>query len=60
MSPDKLFKKIWILLLKKAQEALQQEGADNEVTAYFENSYFPMKSYGDITFPPGEYEGISY
>ncbi len=45
-------------IIEKAREALQQEGADNEVTAYFENSYFPMKSYGDITFPPGEYEAF--
>lgn len=45
-------------IVAKAKEVLQQEGADNEVTAYFETSYFPMKSYGDITFPPGEYEAF--
>lgn len=36
--------------------------ADNEynydIAVYFENSYFPMKSYGDITLPPGEYEAF--
>lgn len=45
-------------IITKAKEVLQQEGADNEVTAYFETSYFPMKSYGDMTFPPGEYEAF--
>ena len=29
-----------------------------DVAVYFENSYFPMKSYGDVTFPPGEYEAF--
>lgn len=36
--------------------------ADNDynydIAVYFENSYFPMKSYGDITLPPGEYEAF--
>ena len=29
-----------------------------DVAVYFDNSYFPMKSYGDVTFPPGEYEAF--
>ena len=29
-----------------------------DVKVYFENCYFPVKSYGDVTFPPGEYEAF--
>lgn len=39
-------------------ETLQEAGSDYDVCVYFENSYFPMKSYGDVTFPPGEYEAF--
>jgi len=45
-------------IINRAKEVLQQEGTDYEVCAYFEKSYFPMKAYGDITFPPGEYEAF--
>lgn len=41
-----------------ALHTLQEEGSSYDVSVYFENSYFPMKSYGDITFPPGEYEAF--
>lgn len=41
-----------------ALQTLQEEGSSYDVSVYFENSYFPMKSYGDITFPPGEYEAF--
>ena len=38
-----------------ALDTLREAGSDYDVAVYFENSYFPMKSYGDVTFPPGEY-----
>ena len=42
-----------------ALDTLREAGSDYDVAVYFENSYFPMKSYGDVTFPPGEYENVS-
>ena len=41
-----------------ALDTLREAGSDYDVAVYFENSYFPMKSYGDVTFPPGEYEAF--
>lgn len=41
-----------------AQETLCSMGSSQTVQVYFENSYFPMKSYGDVTFPPGVYEAF--
>lgn len=41
-----------------AVQALNEEGADNSVNVYFEESYFPMKSYADVTLPPGVYEAF--
>lgn len=37
---------------------LENEGSSYGVNVYFEESYFPMKSYGDVTFPPGVYEAF--
>lgn len=39
-------------------DTLRAAGSNYDVSVYFENSYFPMKSYGDVTFPPGEYEAF--
>ncbi|MBE5964225.1 MAG: stage II sporulation protein R [Lachnospiraceae bacterium] len=41
-----------------ALEVIHSEGYDYEVSVYFENAYFPMKTYGDICLPPGEYEAF--
>lgn len=41
-----------------AKNVLAENNSDYEVSVYFEQSYFPMKSYGDITLPPGEYEAF--
>lgn len=43
---------------KIALDTLREEGSTQTVSVYFEKSYFPMKSYGDVTFPPGEYEAF--
>ena len=32
---------------------------DQTVTAEIETCYFPTKTYGDLTFPPGQYESLS-
>ena len=41
-----------------AVDKLRSLGSKEDVSVYFENCYFPMKSYGDMTFPPGEYEAF--
>lgn len=41
-----------------AVATLRSLGDESDVNVYFENCYFPMKTYGDMTFPPGEYEAF--
>lgn len=41
-----------------ADSTLRELGSDQTTNVYFEQCYFPMKSYGDVTFPPGEYEAF--
>ncbi len=41
-----------------AVTTLRSLGDESDVSVYFENCYFPMKTYGDMTFPPGEYEAF--
>lgn len=41
-----------------AAATLRSLGDESNVNVYFENCYFPMKTYGDMTFPPGEYEAF--
>ena len=43
---------------ENALDTLQDNGCEDDVAVYFENAYFPAKSYGDVTFPPGEYEAF--
>ena len=41
-----------------AAATLRSLGDESDVNVYFENCNFPMKTYGDMTFPPGEYEAF--
>lgn len=41
-----------------AQTVIKSEGMSYNVNVYFEKSYFPLKTYGDMSFPPGEYEAF--
>ena len=41
-----------------ALNVINEEGYDYQVDVYFEESYFPMKVYGDMSFPPGVYEAF--
>lgn len=41
-----------------ATEEMRQQGYDYIATASLGNSYFPIKKYGDLTFPAGEYEAL--
>lgn len=40
------------------EETLQKEGCKDAVRAEVRSCYFPDKTYGDITFPKGEYEAL--
>ena len=41
-----------------AKETLQKEGCTESVEAKVINCYFPDKTYGDITFPQGNYNAL--
>ena len=41
-----------------AQTVIKSEGMSYNVKVYFEKSYFPLKTYGDMSFPPGKYEAF--
>lgn len=41
-----------------AQNTLIQEGINEEVKVSLENTYFPRKSYHDITLPKGNYDAL--
>lgn len=41
-----------------AQEVIEKEGYDYSVEAKLTTSYFPDKTYGDVTFPAGNYEAL--
>ncbi|MGN0329222.1 MAG: stage II sporulation protein R [Lachnospira sp.] len=41
-----------------ALNTLKSLDCDYNVSVYMERAYFPMKSYGDITLPPGDYDAF--
>ncbi len=41
-----------------ALTTIREEGYDYQVNIYFEDAYFPIKTYGDMVFPAGEYEAF--
>ena len=42
----------------KADEILKAEGFDDTVSVSLKERYFPVKKYGQYTFPEGEYEAL--
>ena len=40
------------------EEYIREKGYAYPVTAKLTKCYFPMKTYGEYTFPPGEYEAL--
>ncbi len=42
-------------LIEIAKNVISDEGYDYAINAYFCEDYFPVKSYGDVTLPAGEY-----
>lgn len=45
-------------IIKLSQEVIEREGYDYPVTARITTTYFPEKTYGDCTFPAGDYEAL--
>ena len=45
-------------LKKIAIETIKENGYDYPVNVNIGNYYFPTKSYGDISFPAGNYDGL--
>lgn len=43
---------------KEAMQEIHRQGYSYPVEARLETCYFPMKSYGDCTFPAGDYEAL--
>lgn len=43
---------------RKAEETIQTAGYDYPVSLSLNKRYFPVKVYGDLTFPAGEYEAL--
>ena len=46
-------------IIKVAEKTVQQEGDSYPVTAKLEMTSFPVKSYGEYTFPSGKYEALN-
>ena len=43
---------------QEAENLIEEQGFDYPVEAVVEKTYFPEKTYGDCTFPAGEYEAL--
>ncbi|MBO5489131.1 MAG: stage II sporulation protein R [Eubacterium sp.] len=43
---------------RRATDFMQKKGYSYTATAELGNCYFPVKQYGDMTFPAGEYEAL--
>lgn len=46
------------LISEIAENEIRRSGYDYPVTVSLGDAYFPMKVYGDYTFPPGYYEAL--
>lgn len=42
-------------IIELAKEVIEENGYDYPVSAQVEDIYFPVKTYGDVTFPAGVY-----
>lgn len=54
----KILKKEKEMIAEIAAAKIRQEGYDYSVCVVLEKRYFPAKSYGDLTFPPGNYQAL--
>lgn len=46
-------------ILSVARKIIAENGYDYSVSMNYENSYFPVKAYGDLTFPAGYYNSVT-
>lgn len=46
------------LIQETAENTIQENGYEYPVNVYFTHEEFPMKQYGDMVFPAGEYEAL--
>ncbi|MBR5468741.1 MAG: stage II sporulation protein R [Firmicutes bacterium] len=46
------------IIEKAAQESVHKNGGNAEVTAEIKKEIFPLKTYGNITFPAGQYTAL--
>ena len=44
---------------QEALKTIEEQGKDYPISAVVEKTYFPDKTYGDCTFPAGEYEALN-
>lgn len=44
---------------RAALKTIEEQGKDYPISAVVEKTYFPDKTYGDCTFPAGEYEALN-
>ncbi|QOV19693.1 stage II sporulation protein R [Blautia liquoris] len=45
-------------LQREAKKCLKKKGNMDSVTVSYETDHFPVKSYGEYTFPAGQYEAL--
>lgn len=45
-------------IIETAEHIIRDEGYSYPVSVAVTNSYFPDKTYGDVTFPAGQYEAL--
>lgn len=45
-------------IIQLAEDVINENGYNYSVTAELTTDYFPVKSYGDVTLPAGEYEAF--
>lgn len=45
-------------IVEKAEEVVQEQGYSYNITASLEQVEFPQKTYGEYSFPAGEYEAL--
>ena len=45
-------------IVAKAEQTLKEQGCEDSVSAKITHTDFPVKTYGDYTFPAGEYEAL--
>lgn len=45
-------------VIKTAEKVLEEEGVDYGAKAYLTRAQFPIKTYGEYTFPAGKYEAL--